>query len=145
MLGHIYYAIGLFILIAIIAHISRFKKIQSISEWVEKFKDVTGKDPQKADYRSKEELNLFLGISILSFIEFMWALGGLLTGSWYIFLSLFIYSIIIRLIIKPIKFTLFGKIVVLHFIILKFLVYLYLIINHFHLHYDTLSIIKSYL
>ena len=145
MLGHIYYATGLLILISIIAHISRFKKIQSVSEWVEKFKSVTGKDPQKSDFRSKEELNLSIGISILSLLEFMWALGGLLTGSWYIFLSLFIYSIIIRLLIKPIKFTLFGKIAALHFIILKFLVYLYLIINHFHLHYDTLSIIKSYL
>ena len=97
MLGHIYYATGLLILISIIAHISRFKKIQSVSEWVEKFKSVTGKDPQKSDFRSKEELNLSIGISILSLLEFMWALGGLLTGSWYIFLSLFIYSIIIGL------------------------------------------------
>ena len=145
MLGHIYYIIGLFVLVTILTHLSKFKKIQSVIEWVDKFKNVTGKQPQKEDYRSKEELNLFLGISILAVIEFIWIICGLVTSSWYIFLSLFIYSIIIRLIIKPIKFTLFGKIMILHFIIVKFLVYLYLIINHFHLHYDTLSIIKSYL
>lgn len=145
MLGHIYYAIGLFVLISLITYITKFKKITSVREWVEKFKTVTGKDPKKDDYRSKEELNLFLGISILSLGEVIWALGGLLTGSWYVFLSMFVYAIILNLLIKPIKFTLFGKIVILHFIVLKFLVYLYLIINHFHLHYDTLSIIKSYL
>lgn len=145
MLGHIYYAIGLFVLISLITYITKFKKIPYVREWDEKFKTVTGKDPKKDDYRSKEELNLFLGISILSLGEVIWVLGGLLTGSWYVFLSMFVYAIILNLLIKPIKFTLFGKIVILHFIVLKFLVYLYLIINHFHLHYDTLSIIKSYL
>lgn len=145
MLGHIYYAIGLFVLISLITYIIKFKKITSVREWVEKFKTVTGKDPKKDDYRSKEELNLLIGISTLSLGEVMWTLGGLLTGSWYVFLSIFVYDIILNLLINPIKFTLFGKIVILHFIVLKFLVYLYLIINHFHLHYDTLSIIKPYL
>lgn len=145
MLGHIYYAIGLFVLVSLITYITRFKKIIFLREWVEKFKNVTGRDPKREDYRSEEELNLFIGISILGTVEFIWLFCGLLTSSWYVFLSIFVYAMILNLLIKPIKFTLFGKIIIFHFIILKFLLYLYLIINHFHLHYDILSIIKSYI
>jgi hypothetical protein len=145
MLSHIYYAIGVFILLFLIGQISMLKKIQSINEWVEKFKNVTKRNPKKNDYRSEEELNILLSVSFLSFIESIWIIFGLLTSNWYIFLFIFIYYLIINLLTRHIKFTLFGRIVILHFIIIKFLVYLYLIINHFHLHYDTLSIIKSYI
>jgi len=143
MLGHIYYAIGLITVLIVLSMLMRFKKINSIREWFDKYKAVTGKAPEKKDFRSKEENDLYTGISVLAAFEFVWALGGLLTGSWYVFLSLIVYSIVLGFLIKPIRYSIIGRITALHFLILKFSVYLFLVINHFHLHYDILSIVKQ--
>jgi len=145
MLGHIYYTLGLIAILSTLSMIMKFKKMNSIREWFDKYKQITGKTPEKKDFRSKEENDLYIGLSALSAFDFIWALGGLLTGSWYVFLSLMVYSMIVSIIIKPFKYTLVGTIISIHFLLLKFFVYLFLVINHFHLHYDILSIIKNIL
>lgn len=144
-LGHIYYAIGLIVILSILTLIVKFKSLSLISEWAEKFKLVTGKSPEDKDYKSKEEKDLIKGAAVLVTLEFIWAMGGLLTYSWYIFLSMLLYSIIIGQIFKPIKYSILGKIVTLFSLFLRFSVYLFLIINHFHLHYDLFSIIKNFI
>jgi hypothetical protein len=143
MLGHIYYAIGLLIVLLSLSMIINFKKISSIKEWFSKYKKITGKKPETKDFRNEEERKLYSGIMVLSTIEFTWVVGGLLTGNWYAFLSLLIYSLVINLISRPIKYTIIDKIIAFHFLFLKFLLYLFFVINHFHLHYDILTIIKS--
>jgi len=143
MIGHIYYTIGLIVVLSVLSMIMKFNKMNSIKEWFDKYKKITGKEPEKKDFRSKEENELYTGLSTLGVFEFIWALGGLLTGSWYIFLSLMIYAIIIGLIIKPFRYTFIGTLLSIHFLILKFFVYLFLVINHFHLHYDILGIVKQ--
>jgi len=141
MLGHIYYAFGLIVLLISISMIMKFKKLNLIKEWRVKFKIVTGKDPQDKDFRDEEEKSLYNGMSMLSLIESIWVIIGLLTGSWFIFLSLLVYSTIINLINKPLKFTIVGKAISLKLLCIKALVYLFLILNHFHLHYDVLKLI----
>ena len=145
MIGHIYYAIGLLVAFSILSIILRFRKIYSTKEWVEKYEKVTGKKPIRKDYRSKEEYSVSETSSILSSIELIWIIGGFITNSWYLFGSFLIISFLLNFIIRPIKFTFFHKYISLSFLILKFSVYLYLIINHFHLHLDTWSIIKQYI
>lgn len=145
MIGHIYYAIGLLVAFSILSIILRFRKIYSTKEWIEKYEKVTGKKPIRKDYRSREEYTASETSDILSSIEIMWIIGGFITNSWYIFGSLLVISFLLNLIIKPIKFTFFHKYISLSFLILKFSVYLYLIINHFHLHLDTWSIIKQHI
>ena len=145
MIGHIYYAIGLLVAFSILSIILRFRKIYSTKEWIEKYEKVTGKKPIRKDYRSREEYSASETSSILSSIELMWIIGGFITNSWYVFGSLLVISFLLNLIIKPIKFTFFHKYISLSFLILKFSVYLYLIINHFHLHLDTWSIIRQYI
>ena len=145
MIGHIYYAIGLLVAFSILSIILRFRKIYSTREWIEKYEKVTGKKPIRKDYRSKEEYSASETSSILSSIELMWIIGGFITNSWYVFGSILVISFLLNLIIKPIKFTFFHKYISLSFLILKFSVYLYLIINHFHLHLDTWSIIRQYI
>lgn len=145
MTGHIYYAIGLLVILSSLTMIMKFKKMNSIREWFDKYKVITGNSPEKADFRSKEESDLYRGISTLGIFEFMWVIGGLLTSSWYVFLSLFIYALIVGLIIKPFKYTFFGSIISIHFLLLKIVVYLFLVINHFHLHYDIFNIIKNHI
>ena len=145
MIGHIYYAIGLLVAFSILSIILRFRKIYSTKEWIEKYEKVTGKKPIRKDYRSREEYSASETSSILSSIELMWIIGGFITNSWYVFGSILVISFLLNLIIKPIKFTFFHKYISLSFLILKFSVYLYLIINHFHLHLDTWSIIRQYI
>ena len=145
MIGHIYYAIGLLVAFSILSIILRFRKIYSTREWIEKYEKVTGKKPIRKDYRSREEYSASETSSILSSIELMWIIGGFITNSWYVFGSLLIISFLLNLIIRPIKFTFFHKYISLSFLMTKFSVYLYLIINHFHLHLDTWSIIRQYI
>ena len=145
MIGHIYYAIGLLVTFSILSIILRFRKIYSTKEWIEKYEKVTGKKPIRKDYRSREEYSASETSSILSSIELMWIIGGFITNSWYVFGSLLIISFLLNLIIRPIKFTFFHKYISLSFLMTKFSVYLYLIINHFHLHLDTWSIIRQYI
>ena len=145
MIGHIYYAIGLLVAFSILSIILRFRKIYSTKEWIEKYEKVTGKKPIRKDYRSREEYSASETSSILSSIELMWIIGGFITNSWYVFGSILVISFLLNLIIKPIKFTFFHKYISLSFLMTKFSVYLYLIINHFHLHLDTWSIIRQYI
>lgn len=142
MLGHIYYTFGLIMIVSLLTILFKFNKISNIREWYTKFKKVTGKIPKEKDFRSKEESILYNSFSSLLVIEFTWTILGLLTNSWYVFLLLFTITLIINLIKKPIEFTIIDKILVFILILIKLLAYLYLVINHFHLHFNTWSYIK---
>ena len=142
MLGHVYYTFGLIIIVSLLTILVKFNKISNIREWYTKFKKVTDKIPKEKDFRSKEEYTLYNSFTSLIMFEFTWTILGLLTNSWYIFLSLFIITLIINLIRKPIEFTIIDKVLGFKLILIKLLIYLYLVINHFHLHIDTWSYIK---
>jgi hypothetical protein len=142
MLGHIYYAFGLIIVVSLLTILVKFKQITNIREWYTKFKKVTGKTPKEKDFRSKEESALYNSFSSLLLFEFTWTILGLLTNSWYVFLLLFIITLIINLLRKPIEFTFVDKMMGFLVILSKLMIYLYLVINHYHLHFDTWSYIK---
>ena len=145
MIGHIYYAIGLIVTFSILSIILKFRKIYSTKEWIEKYEKVTGKKPLKKDYRTKDEYSSYETSGILYMVELGWVILGLITASWYIFGSLLILSYLLNILIKPIKYTFFHKYISLSFLLFRFFVYLYLIINHFHLHLDTWSFIKQFI
>ena len=142
-MGNLYYSFGLIIILYSLSNILKFKQINSLKEWVFKFKKVTGSEPIDKDFRSKEELSLYRGLSVLSFIDFIWSIFGLLTNSWVIFLGILTLSFILRRITNSIKFSLIDKIITYIFYLAKFLLYLLLVINHFHLHYNILDLIKK--
>ncbi len=135
MIGHLYYAIGLTILIVSVNFILNFFKLNKISTWSRKFVKVTGNTPSIQDYRSTEDYEVSKFLSIYNIIEPLWMVFGLMSASWYVFLFL----IFLRYLMKIIK----NKYIGLVFAIVKSLLILFLIINHFHLHIDLLEIIKS--
>jgi hypothetical protein len=143
MFGHLYYTFGLIISISILSLLFVFGKYIKMREWYSKFQKVTKERPIKDNFRTKEEHDLNLSYSILSVFEFIWVILGLLTASWYIFLTLLVISFTINFIIRPIQFTLIGKIIYFKMILLRFITYLFLIINHFHLHISLWDIIKN--
>lgn len=142
-LGHIYYTLGLIVILSVVFMLIKLNTYLLAKEWYLKFEKVTGKKPAKSDFRSQDELTVFYGISSLSVVEFIWIVAGLLTSSWYVYLSLLVYSFIMGYINKSTSLLFVKRITIGHFLIIKIFVYLYLVVNHFHLHYDTLQIIKD--
>lgn len=143
-IGHIYYAIGLFILLISITAIIKHNKYWKIHEWYTKFQEITKRKPNDNEFDSKIDFDLYRGFPVLFLVEFLWVIIGLLTNSWYIFSGVLIYSFLIGAISKIIgKWSMISKILRLHLLILRFITYLYLIINHFHLHYNAFDAIKN--
>lgn len=144
-MGHIYYAFGIVILLSLITNIIRFNRLYKIREWYSKFKKITNKEPNILDFRNKSDKSLLSNHNILLSIELMWILFGLISNSWYIFSFILIMGFLLNISFKKIKFTIIGKLISLKFLLLRTSLYIFLIINHFHLHIDLLDIIlKSF-
>ncbi len=145
MLGDIYYTLGLIPLFMTLALLIKLKEYNRVKEWYIKFEEVTKIKPIKSDFRTDSEYTTFIGASGIMAIDFMWMMLGILTQSWYVFLFVLIISLVLNKIKTGIKITILSNFLTFIIIANKFLVYLYLIINHFHLHIDTWEVVKSYL
>ena len=140
MLGSIFYAFGLLVLVILSSQLLRFNKVSTIKEWFVKYKKFTGKTPIEENFRTKEEWNLYQSAQILFTIESFWIIVGFLSSNWFLFLTLLIYAAIIKWSIKSIQFTVIGKILEFQSMVLRLVTIFFLIINHFHLHLDTKKI-----
>ncbi len=144
MLENLFYIVGLVVILTILNLISKFKSIYSVREWEQKYKKVVGKIPLRSDYRTKTEYNLSRKIGILYLFEISWVVIGILTYNWYLFLGLIVFSFILGMILKPFRYTFVFKILSLIFLIIRLILYTYLVINHFHLHIDTYEVILQH-
>ncbi len=144
MLENLFYIVGLVVILSVLNIISKFKSIYSVREWEQKYKKVVGKIPVRSDYRSKSEYNLSRKMGILYLFEIIWVIIGILTYNWYLFLGLIIFSFISGMILKPFRYTLVFKILSVLFLIIRLVLYTYLVINHFHLHIDTYEVILQH-
>lgn len=135
-LSHIYYLIGILILVITFRNIVLFNKHEKLSEWYTKFKKVTGHYPKLQDYEEKNDYELLLKKDILRFFEFLWILLGILTNNWIIFLFLIICNLIINILYKKLNYNILSKILILKYLLVKLVIYLFLIINHFHIHFN---------
>ena len=140
-MGHLFYILLLFVNLTLIAYLSNFFKIKSIQEWFNKFKLFTKKNPEKSDFRTEDEYNLFTLSSAIPIIEFIIIIFGLLTASWYVYLVVFLSSIIIKLLSKIFEYSFFSKLILAFTLFIRICVYFFLIINHFHLHLDILKLL----
>ena len=142
-LGHIFYFIGLFILIMSFSNMFNFLKYISIKNWSDTFKKVTGKDPKKSEFRCIEDYNIFSIYVTFTFVEFIWILIGLTSSSWYVFLSILITELFYRFYISVTSLTFFvNKIIGQIFYCLKFIIILLLILNHFHFHINWIELFR---
>lgn len=140
MLGSIFYATGLLILVILTSNILKFNKINSTKEWFFKYKKFTGNIPKEENFRTNEEWKIHQSSQILSFIEKSWIFLGFLSSSWFIFMILIISNSVIKWVINPIQFSIIGKLIGIQYLILELIVILFLIINHFHLQINTKSV-----
>ena len=130
-LGHIYYIIGIIVLLSNISFIFKFNKIFYVLEWYTVFKEVTGKKPRLNEFRKKEDYNLFANRNILSAFEIFWILIGLFTTNWLYFLFIICYITIVNIVFYKNKFSIMSRISSFIFALVRISIYSYLIINHF--------------
>lgn len=140
MMSSIYYFIGIFILMFVLSQIVNFNRIFNLIEWLDKFEKIKKKKPEKADFRSEDDLNLFFIRNTLLPVEGFWIIFGFITSNWFIFILMIIYGKIIGFIFNKIKYSIISKYLHLHFFILKSILYGFMIINHFHLKLDLYKI-----
>lgn len=133
MLSSIFYFIGILVSLTLFFHLINFKRFEKISEWLISFKKVTGENPTKLDYRG-DDYSFLLKRNIYAIFESLWSLVGLLSNNWFVFLGVLIYTKLFAIAIKDIRFTTLGKIMFFKLILGKFLIYSFLVLNHFHLH-----------
>jgi hypothetical protein len=142
MIGHIYYFIGLFILIFSFSNLFNFFKFSKIRDWYIAFEKVTKKTIARKDFRNDKDYNIFILWSVFNFFELTWIVLGLATKSWPIFLSLIIFELLTKLISKNLKFRFISKTFGFSFQMCKFIIILILILNHFHFHQDLLNFLR---
>lgn len=143
-MGHIFYFFGLIVILLNIFTISRFKRIFELRKWMIKFKEVTGRNPVSTDYRKADDKEILTTWSVTIIVTSFWIFFGLLAKSWYIFLSILIINTLVNILAK--MFGEFSKFSFLIYFLKGFFilsVIIFLTINHFHLHLDIWSLIKT--
>lgn len=136
-MGLIFYFFGLILVLLNLFIISKFKRIFELKEWMVKFKQVTGRNPVATDYRKGDDKDILNTWSVTIILTSLWIFFGLITKSWYVYLSILIFNTLINLLVKSTgEFGRIGFILSL----LKNLIITatmgFLIMNHFHLHLD---------
>jgi hypothetical protein len=145
MLAHIFYSIGVLFIIRAISSIHFFQQYYSIKEWRSVYSVVIGRNPKDSEFRSKEELDVYQTNLVLNIFEITWLLIGLFTANIYIFLIMLFMFLIVDIFSKSFRFTVFEKTLSMLFILIRFFVYLLLIVNDFTYQYNFWTILKNWI
>lgn len=145
MLAHIFYSIGVLFIIRAISSIYRFRRYNSIKEWRAVYSLVIGRNPKDSEFRSKEELDIYQTNIAFNIVEITWLLIGLFTSNIYIFLTMIAMFFIFDIFSKSFRFTIFEKTLSMLFILIRFFVYLLLIVNDFTYQYNFCEILKNWI
>jgi hypothetical protein len=141
-MGDFFYSIGLFIIILNLASLLQYKKIFDITEWLSKYKLVTGKNPVIEDFRNKGDHDLLLFWSFTVVSTVMWMLFGLLSNQWGVFLFIFLVNIALNSAKKI--FSSIRKIKLLLTFIKSFIglsIIVFLVLNYFHFKLDLMDLL----
>ncbi len=132
MISNIFWFFGFIQFISLFVYIFRFRKINQSFEWNYKFKQIVGTNPIKQDFKNKESYNLFTNRVVLSLIEIIWIIFGLITNKWIIFLSILIILLTINFGLDKWRFSIIDNLVRFIFIVIRCLIYIVLSIQNFH-------------
>lgn len=136
MLLHIYYTIGILVVLTLSYQIFNFKKFERLNQWLISFRKITEKEPKKSDFRSLNDYNMIITRNIYAIFEMIWVLLGITTNNWFVFIWIILYSKIFGMSIKEIRYTYLGKIMFFKLLVGKFIIYSFLVLNHFHFKID---------
>lgn len=145
-LGGIFYAVGLLFLVFDIFYLTKYNKISKISEWYKAFLKVSNRYPTASDTKNVTDLSLYQGIKVISTLEFIWLIFGILSGSWKVFITLmviFYISNLLRIYMLGGFYTIPSKVLGFVTLLFKTAAIAMLVINHFHLHLDLFNIVRD--
>lgn len=140
MIGHLYYIIGLIILMMSFSNIIHYYRFINTILWIQSFVKISGSIPTSKDFRSEIDYSVYLTFNNFTAIGFYWTLLGLITNSWMIFLYMIILHFVLKFILDS-TFIAISKHFGFLFNIVKSALIFLLIINHFHLHMDLLELL----
>jgi hypothetical protein len=132
MISNIFWFFGFIQFISLFGYIFRFRKINQSFEWNYKFKQIVGLTPRKQDFKNNESYNLFTNRVVLSLIEIIWIIFGLITNKWIIFLSILIILLTINFGLDKWRFSIIDNLIRFTFIVVRCLIYISLSIQNFH-------------
>lgn len=141
-MGDIFYSIGLLIIILNIVTILKYERIFDITEWLFRYKNVTGRNPIVENFRNKEDHDLLLFWSCTVVLTVIWMLFGLLSSDWIIFLFVFLFNIFFNYTKK--LFSEIRKVKMFITLIKSFIglfIIIFLVINHFHIQLDLMKVL----
>jgi hypothetical protein len=141
MLENIFYFIGFLLIPFSILRFYKSQEVIKISDWIHKFKKVTGKSPEIKDFKDYKEWKFIAGIGVISILESFWTVIGLLDNkNWQIFLFLLIFGTLSNLVNKQ-PFMIVKKIVMTKFFFVKMILLILLVFNNFHGSNSLLSLL----
>lgn len=76
-LGHIFYALGIFVLIKMIYSLVDNRKLIDIQDWKFRFYSTMDRKPKDSEFRSKDELDTLGAHMVIGFVEAAWCAIGL--------------------------------------------------------------------
>jgi uncharacterized membrane protein len=129
----IFYTLLFFLSISNLYLLALHSKIFKIREWWDGFNKVTKKIPQKSDYRKYQDFIFINFWSVVTIVNYVFLIVGLLTQNWLIFLSTIVISFIFGKVTKKIqKWGIIHKSIDFISIISISTIYLIVSLNHFH-------------
>ena len=143
-MGDIFYTIGLFLALGNFFNLLKITKINKTNDWIKKYTKVTGKSPLKSDFKN-DNYQWYISWSFSSVLTFFWMCLGILTNSWIIFILLIFSNLLLTRINKISQTNSINTFIEFVKISVNTIVIFYLVINHFHLHYNTQELLYKYL
>ena len=131
-IGHLYYASGIFVIIKMIYSMVDGNKLAETQGWKIRFHSLVGRKPSDSEFRSKEELDTLGAHYILNAFEIIWCMIGLaLSGQQQSFAIFISASIASYAICRILAYNGLAKTIRLFINICKTILYLQIIANHF--------------
>jgi hypothetical protein len=143
-MGHLFYVVGIFLILALASNFLNFNNYYKIRNWLITFRKITKKDPSKDEFREKKDQEIFATYTSISLFEFFWYLIGITSSSWYIFCTLIVSNFLLNIVTFAVPTGFIGKYIFKFFILIKILMILILILNHFHFHKDLFSLLVQH-
>jgi hypothetical protein len=132
-LGHIYYASGIFTLMKMGYSASDRKELLDIEDWRFRFSQSIGRKPKDKEFRTKEEFNTLSAHSALNAFEFIWCSAGLmLSGSQDIFAAAFLAILASSIACRILAYGSMARFLRTVSIFARLVIYTYAIITHFY-------------
>jgi hypothetical protein len=139
MIGDLYYLLGLIISVFNLSLMPSLNSILKTEEWMVTFKKVRGRYPTKTEFEEGQlmKMNLFNYYAILASL---WMILGLVSKSWFVFLSLlFVNFLAMRILEKIGIHKEASKWTRIFLLSINTSVIIFLVLNHFHFHFQLLE------